>query len=73
MDPMSTAKLIMLGIEIAQAVAAGIDGAMAARDQVSAMVKEGREPTEAEWQTLNSIGDANRRRIQALADKAAQA
>lgn len=50
-----TAELILIGIQIARAVAAGIPEAQAAYDAVQRMVAEKRDPTEAEWAAINAV------------------
>lgn len=62
---MGNAELILLGIQIVNAVVAGVPNAIEARDAVKDMVAEGRDPTEAEWELIDSVTDGLRGRLHA--------
>lgn len=70
---MSFIQLVLLGIKVADAAAAGFDLAKQVRAEIEAMVAEGRDPTPEEWERLNQAGETIRARIQAAADQAAKA
>lgn len=52
---MNTASLILMGIQIANAIAAGVPGAIKAKEAIDKMIAEDRDPTDAEWAELNAI------------------
>jgi hypothetical protein len=60
---MSTAQMILVGIQIAEAVAAGIPEAIKAKQAVERMLAEGRDPTDEEWEVLNATTAALRERL----------
>jgi len=61
---MTAAQLILMGIRIAAAVAAGIPAAVKAKEAIDAMVDEGRDPTDEEWAMLNAATDQLHARVQ---------
>lgn len=61
---MNTAHLILLGIQIAEAAAAAVPEALAAKKAVDRMIAENRDPTDADWATLNVVTEALHRRLQ---------
>lgn len=61
---MGTAQLILMGIRIATAAAAGVPAAIKAKEAVDTMIAEGRDPTDAEWDTLNAVTDGLHERVQ---------
>lgn len=61
---MGTAQLILMGIRIATAAAAGIPAAIKAKAAIDTMIAEGRDPTDAEWETLNAVTDDLHKRVQ---------
>lgn len=52
---MPAASAILLGIQIAEAVARGIHSAIEAKIAVETMVAEGRDPTPEEWVALTAV------------------
>lgn len=60
---MSTAQLILLGIQIANAISAGVPAAIKAKEAIEKMIAEGRDPTDAEWDELNAVTDALRLKL----------
>lgn len=61
---MTVAQLILLGVQIAEAVAAGVPEAIEAKNAVDRMLAENRDPTDAEWSALNAVTDTLHRRVQ---------
>jgi DUF917 family protein len=57
----NTASLILMGIQIANAIAAGVPGAIKAKEAIDKMIAEDRDPTDAEWAELNAITEGLRR------------
>ena len=53
-----TIELIKLGIDLAAAAAQGVTSAIEAKKLVERLVAEGRDPTDAEWATLNATTEA---------------
>lgn len=60
---MTGPEMILLGIRIANAIVAGVPGAIEASNLVARMVAEGREPTDAEWDQLNAATAGYRDRL----------
>lgn len=61
---MTLAAAIQLGLQLGQALAVGIPAAIAAKREIDAMLAEGRDPTDAEWERLTAITDALHRQVQ---------
>lgn len=57
---MSIAQLILLGIQIGNAVSAGVPMAIKAKEAIDNMIAENRDPTDAEWAELNAVTNALR-------------
>lgn len=57
------ASLILIGIKIADAIAAGVPNAIAAKRAIERMVAEGRDPTEAEWADINAVTEELRAKL----------
>jgi len=66
----STANLILMGIQIANAIAAGVPGAIKAKEAIDKMIAEDRDPTEAEWAELNAVTNALRLQLHESSDDA---
>ncbi|WP_412557586.1 hypothetical protein [Thalassospira sp. MIT1370] len=60
---MSIAQLILLGIQIGNAVSAGVPMAIKAKEAIDRMIAENRDPTDAEWSELNALTDALRNEL----------
>lgn len=60
---MSSAQLILMGIQIANAISAGVPAAIKAKESIEAMISEDRDPTDAEWAELNAVTDALRLKL----------
>lgn len=60
---MNIAQMILMGIQIAEAVAAGIPEAIKAKQAVERMLADGRDPTDEEWEALNATTAALRERL----------
>lgn len=60
---MNVASLILMGIQIANAIAAGVPSAIKAKEMIEKMISEDRDPTDAEWAELNEITDALRTKL----------
>lgn len=61
---MTIANAILIGLRLAEAVAAGIPEAIEAKHAVDRLLDEGRDPTEAEWEALTATTEALHRQIQ---------
>ncbi|ACI98524.1 hypothetical protein [Rhodospirillum centenum] len=61
---MNVAQLILLGIQIAEAIAAGVPEAIEAKKAIDRMLAENRDPTDEEWSALNAATAALHRRVQ---------
>ncbi|WPZ33210.1 hypothetical protein T8K17_01865 [Thalassobaculum sp. OXR-137] len=57
------ASMILIGIQIADAIAAGIPNAIAAKRAIERMVAENRDPTDAEWADINAVTDELRAKL----------
>lgn len=60
---MNAAQLLLLGIQIANAISAGIPAALRAKAAIEQMVAEGRNPTDAEWAEIDAITAGLRARL----------
>ncbi|WP_339860418.1 hypothetical protein [Thalassospira alkalitolerans] len=60
---MNIAQLILLGIQIGNAVSAGLPMAIKAKEAIDNMIAENRDPTDAEWAELNAVTDALRAKL----------
>lgn len=70
---MTFLQMVLLGMKVADAAADGFALAQEVRGEIETMIAEGREPTGEEWAKINAVADHYRARIQAAADKAAEA
>lgn len=57
------ASMILIGIQIADAITAGIPNAIAAKRAIERMVAENRDPTDVEWADINAVTDELRAKL----------
>jgi len=63
---MGAIDLINLGLTIAEGVTRGVAVAVQAKTVVDTLIAERRDPTDAEWATINAAADAAHVRVQGV-------